>query len=155
MRIMSATKVIIVAVFLNTCLFSTAYSFDTTARAAYVVDQSSGTVLLSKNSDLPLPPASMSKLMTLYMTFEFIKAGRLGLDEKLPVSKNAANYTGSTMFLNPTDRVAVLDLLRGIIVLSGNDACAVIAEALSPDGTEAGFAKLMTERGKQLSLIHI
>ena len=90
--------------------------------------------------------------MTLYMTFEFIKAGRLRLDEKLPVSKNAARYTGSTMFLNPTDRVTVLDLIRGIIVLSGNDACAVIAEALSPDGTEAGFAKLMTKRGHQIGL---
>ena len=152
MRIMSAIKVIIVAAFLSTFLLSKAYSFDTTARAAYVVDQSSSTVLLSKNSDLPLPPASMSKLMTLYMTFEFIKAGRLRLDEKLPVSKNAARYTGSTMFLNPTDRVTVLDLIRGIIVLSGNDACAVIAEALSPDGTEAGFAKLMTKRGHQIGL---
>ena len=152
MRIMSAIKVIIVAAFLSTFLLSKAYSFDTTARAAYVVDQSSGTVLLSKNSDLPLPPASMSKLMTLYMTFEFIKAGRLRLDEKLPVSKNAARYAGSTMFLTPSDRVAVLDLIRGIIVLSGNDACAVIAEALSPDGTEAGFAKLMTKRGNQIGL---
>ena len=152
MRILSAIKFIITSTFLYICLLSQAYSFDTKARAAYVIDQTSGTVLLAKNSDLPLPPASMSKLMTLYMTFEFIKAGRLGLDEKLPVSKNAAKYTGSTMFLNPTDRVAVVDLLRGIIVLSGNDACAVIAEALSPDGTEAGFAKIMTERGKQIGL---
>jgi len=152
MRILSEIKFIISTIFLYLCLFSQAYSFDTKARAAYVIDQTSGTILLSKNSDLPLPPASMSKLMTLYMTFEFIEAGRLGLDEKLPVSKNAANYTGSTMFLNPTDRVAVEDLLRGIIVLSGNDACAVIAEALSPDGTEAGFAKIMTERGKQIGL---
>ena len=152
MPITLAIKVIISAIFLSTCLLSQAYSFDTKAQAAYVIDQTSGTILLSKNSDLPLPPASMSKLMTLYMTFEFIKAGRLRLDEKLPVSKNAANYTGSTMFLDPTDRVAVLDLIRGIIVLSGNDACAVIAEALSPDGTEAGFAKLMTQRGKQIGL---
>ena len=152
MRILSEIKFIISTIFLYLCLFSQAYSFDTKARAAYVIDQSSGTILLSKNSDQPLPPASMSKLMTLYMTFEFIEAGRLGLDEKLPVSKNAANYTGSTMFLNPTDRVAVEDLLRGIIVLSGNDACAVIAEALSPDGTETGFAKIMTERGKQIGL---
>ena len=152
MRILSAIKFITSTIFLYLCLFSQAYSFDTKARAAYVIDQSSGTILLSKNSDQPLPPASMSKLMTLYMAFEFIEAGRLGLDEKLPVSKNAAKYTGSTMFLNPTDRVAVEDLLRGIIVLSGNDACAVIAEALSPDGTEAGFAKIMTERGKQIGL---
>ena len=152
MRILSAIKVITTTICLSICLFSQAYSFDTKARAAYVIDHTSGTILLSKNSDLPLPPASMSKLMTLYMTFEFIKAGRLSLDEKLPVSKNAAKYTGSTMFLNPTDRVTVLDLIRGIIVLSGNDACAVIAEALSPDGTEAGFAKLMTQRGKQIDL---
>jgi len=152
MLILSPIKVLISAAFLSICLFSAAYSFDTKARAPYLIDQTSGAVLLSKNSDLPLPPASMSKLMTLYMTFEFIKAGKLSLDEKLPVSKTAANYTGSTMFLNPTDRVAVLDLIRGIIVLSGNDACAVLAEALSPDGTEAGFAKLMTQRAKQIGL---
>ena len=152
MLILSPIKVLISAAFLSICLFSAAYSFETKARAAYLIDQTSGAVLLSKNSDLPLPPASMSKLMTLYMTFEFIKAGKLSLDEKLPVSKTAANYTGSTMFLNPTDRVAVLDLIRGIIVLSGNDACAVLAEALSPDGTEAGFAKLMTQRAKQIGL---
>jgi len=152
MRTLSAIKIFISLLFLSICLGSQAYSFDTKARAAYIIDQTSGTVLLSKNADLPLPPASMSKLMTLYMTFEFIKAGRLGLNEKLPVSKNAANYTGSTMFLDPTDRVAVIDLIKGIIVLSGNDACAVIAEALSPDGTEAGFAKLMTQRAKQLGL---
>ena len=152
MRTLSKIKIFISVLFLGVCSSSLAYSFDTKARAAYVIDQTSGTILLSKNADLPLPPASMSKLMTLYMTFEFIKAGRLGLDEKLPVSINAANYTGSTMFLDPTDRVAVIDLIRGIIVLSGNDACAVLAEALSPDGTEAGFAKLMTKRAKQLGL---
>ena len=152
MRTLSKIKIFISVLLLGICSSSLAYSFDTKARAAYVIDQTSGTILLSKNADLPLPPASMSKLMTLYMTFEFIKAGRLGLDEKLPVSVNAANYTGSTMFLDPTDRVAVIDLIRGIIVLSGNDACAVLAEALSPDGTEAGFAKLMTKRAKQLGL---
>ena len=152
MRTLSKIKIFISVLFLGVCSSSLAYSFDTKARAAYVIDQTSGTILLSKNADLPLPPASMSKLMTLYMTFEFLKAGRLSLDEKLPVSINAANYTGSTMFLDPTDRVAVIDLIRGIIVLSGNDACAVLAEALSPDGTEAGFAKLMTKRAKQLGL---
>ena len=152
MRTLSKIKIFISVLFLGVCSSSLAYSFDTKARAAYVIDQTSSTILLSKNADLPLPPASMSKLMTLYMTFEFIKAGRLSLDEKLPVSINAANYTGSTMFLDPTDRVAVIDLIRGIIVLSGNDACAVLAEALSPDGTEAGFAKLMTKRAKQLGL---
>ncbi len=129
-----------------------ATAFETTARAVYVLDQNTGTVLLSKNADEPLPPASMSKLMTLYVAFEAIRDGRLTLDERLPVSKHAMSYKGSTMFLNTQDRVRVEDLLRGIIVLSGNDACVVIAEALSPDGTEAGFARFMTTRAKQLGL---
>ncbi|MCF6234184.1 MAG: D-alanyl-D-alanine carboxypeptidase [Rhodobacteraceae bacterium] len=129
-----------------------ALAFETTARAAYVLDQSTGTVLLSKNADDPLPPASMSKLMTLYVAFEAIRDGRLNLDERLPVSRHAMSYKGSTMFLDTQDKVRVEDLLRGIIVLSGNDACVVIAEALSPDGSEAGFARFMTERGKLLGL---
>ena len=127
-------------------------AFETKAKAAYIYDLRTGTVLLSKNADTPLPPASMSKLMTLYIAFEFIRAGQLSLDEKLPVSAHAESYGGSTMFLDTTDRVSVADLLRGIIVLSGNDACAVIAEALSPDGTEAGFANLMTRRAQQLGM---
>lgn len=129
-----------------------ATAFDTTARAAFVMDQTTGTVLLAKNADEPLPPASMSKLMTLYVAFEAIKDGRLSLDERLPVSEHAMSYGGSTMFLNTQDRVRVEDLLRGIIVLSGNDACAVLAEALSPDGTEAGFARLMTQRAQQMGM---
>ncbi|ETW13175.1 D-alanyl-D-alanine carboxypeptidase [Roseivivax marinus] len=129
-----------------------AQAFDTSARAAFVLDQKTGTVLLDKNADQALPPASMSKLMTLYMAFEAIEEGQLGLEERLPVSSHAASYGGSTMFLDTTDRVQVEDLLRGIVVLSGNDACAVIAEALSPDGTERGFAQMMTRRAQQLGL---
>lgn len=128
------------------------WAFDTQARAAYVVDLTTRTVLLDKNADTPLPPASMSKLMTLYIAFEALRDGRLQLDEKLPVSSHAMSYGGSTMFLDTTDRVSVEDLIRGIIVLSGNDACAVIAEALSPDGTEAGFARYMTQRAQQMGM---
>ncbi len=127
-------------------------AFDTRARAAFVLDQGTDTVLLSKNAEMPLPPASMSKLMTLYVAFEALRDGRLSLDERLPVSAHAMSYGGSTMFLDTTDRVRVEDLLRGIIVLSGNDACAVIAEALSPDGTEAGFARYMTKRAHELGM---
>lgn len=127
-------------------------AFETRAKAAYVYDMTTGTVLLEKNADEPLPPASMSKLMTLYMAFEALEDGRLQLDERLPVSEHAMSYRGSTMFLNTADRVKVEDLLRGIIVLSGNDATVVIAEALSPDGTEAGFARMMTERAKEMGL---
>ena len=127
-------------------------AFETRAASAFVIDQTTGTVLLNKNADQMLPPASMSKLMTLYITFEALRDGRLVLDEKLPVSKHAMAYGGSTMFLDTTDRIKVEDLIRGIIVLSGNDACAVIAEALSPDGTEAGFARFMTQRAQQLGM---
>jgi D-alanyl-D-alanine carboxypeptidase (penicillin-binding protein 5/6) len=127
-------------------------AFETRASAAYVMDQGTGTILLAKNADEPLPPASMSKLMTLYMAFEAVRDGRLSMEEKLPVSQHAMNYGGSTMFLDTTDRVRVEDLIRGIIVLSGNDACAVIAEALSPDGTEAGFARMMTQRAVQMGM---
>ncbi|AXI46652.1 D-alanyl-D-alanine carboxypeptidase [Sulfitobacter sp. SK012] len=133
-----------------------AVAFETSATAAYVVDQTTGTVLLAKNADTPLPPASMSKLMTLYMAFEALERGKsnggLELDELLPVSAQAMSYGGSTLFLRTGERVSVENLLRGIIVLSGNDACVVIAEALSPDGTEGGFARLMTQRGAQLGM---
>lgn len=133
-------------------LASSAAAIETRAKAGFVIDSTTGMVLLEKNADRPVPPASMSKLMTLYVAFEFIRSGKLSLTEKLRVSQHAANYGGSTMFLDTSDRVTVEDLLRGIIVLSGNDACAVIAEALSPDGTEAGFAEIMTERAKQIGL---
>ncbi|MCF6317599.1 MAG: D-alanyl-D-alanine carboxypeptidase [Marinosulfonomonas sp.] len=126
--------------------------FDTRATAAYVIDHTTGTVLLTKDPDLPLPPASMSKLMTLNMVFEALKDGRLRLDDLLPVSQHAMDYQGSTMFLNTSDRVRVEDLIRGIIVLSGNDASAVLAEALSTDGTEAGFARMMTARATELGM---
>lgn len=129
-----------------------ALAFDTRASSAFVMDHTTGTVLLTKNADQPLPPASMSKLMTLYMAFEALGDGRLTLNEELPVSQHAMNYGGSTLFLKAGERVPVESLLRGIIVLSGNDACAVIAEALSPDGTEAGFARLMTQRAQKMGM---
>ncbi|SLN38590.1 D-alanyl-D-alanine carboxypeptidase family protein [Pseudooctadecabacter jejudonensis] len=129
-----------------------AQGFDTRATAAYVIDQTTGTVLLSKNADEPLPPASMSKLMTVYMAFDAIATGRLSVDEELPVSQHCFEYTGSTMFLNVNDRVRVEDLLRGIIVLSGNDASCVIAEGLA--GTETAFANQMTVKARDLGMMN-
>ncbi len=139
-----------------TCLFTPdwALAFETSATAAYIYDQSTGTVLLSKNADTPLPPASMSKLMTIYMAFEAVADGRLDINEELPVSSHAASFGGSSMFLDTTDRVRVEDLLRGVIVVSGNDASVVLAEALSPDGSEAGFARMMTERARQMGMMN-
>ncbi|MEM9798325.1 MAG: D-alanyl-D-alanine carboxypeptidase family protein [Pseudomonadota bacterium] len=129
-----------------------AQEFQTSAGSAIVVDHNTGQVLLEKNADVPLPPASMSKLMTLNMAFEALEDGRLTLETELPVSAEAAAYGGSTMFLDPRDRVSVEDLIRGVVVLSGNDATAVLAEALSPDGTEDGFAQLMTDRARELGM---
>lgn len=131
-----------------------AQEFQTRAGSAIVVDHNTGQVLLSKNANVPLPPASMSKLMTLNMTFEALEDGRLSLDTVLPVSEHASSFGGSTMFLDPRDRVSVEDLIRGIVVLSGNDATVVLAEALSPDGTEAGFAEMATARARELGMMN-
>lgn len=127
-----------------------AHAFDTNARAAWVYDVATGTVLMEKNADEPLPPASMSKLMTVYMLFEAVHEGRISLDTRLPVSTKARQMQGSTMFLNEQDRPTVAELIKGIIVLSGNDACVVVAEGLA--GTEEAFARQMNERAKALGL---
>jgi len=147
---------IVLAAFVLIASTLTAAAFETRASAAFVMDQTTGTVLLNKNADAPLPPASMSKLMTLYMAFEAVRRGKsdggLDLNERLPVSEHAQSYGGSSMFLRSGETVSVEDLLRGIIVVSGNDACVVIAEALSPDGTEYGFARMMTQRAEELGM---
>ncbi|MDO5621870.1 MAG: D-alanyl-D-alanine carboxypeptidase family protein [Paracoccus sp. (in: a-proteobacteria)] len=127
-----------------------AHAFDTNARAAWVYDMTTGTVLMEKSPDEALPPASMSKLMTLYMLFEALKEGRVQMDTRLPVSTKARQMQGSTMFLNERDRPTVEELIKGIVVLSGNDACVVVAEGLA--GTEEAFARQMTERAKTLGL---
>jgi len=130
-------------------------AFQTEATTAIIIDHNTDTVLFEKNADVPMHPASMSKLMTIYMVFEALEDGRIDLDDTLPVSQHAVtSVRGSTMFLDTRDRVRVEDLIRGIIVLSGNDACIVVAEALSPDGSEAGFAALMNERAREIGLTH-
>lgn len=148
----SPAKRLLASVLCAALLAAPVSAFENRAKAGFVLDHTTGTILFSKRADEALPPASMSKLMTLYMAFEAVRDGRLNMEEKLPVSQHAMNYGGSTMFLDTTDRVKVADLIRGIIVLSGNDACAVIAETLSPDGTEAGFARQMTLRARQLGM---
>lgn len=134
------------------CLAAPAQAFETTATSAWVYDVNTGTVLMSKNAEEPMPPASMSKLMTLYMVFDALDNGRLKLDDQLSVSEKAWKMGGSKMFVEPRDTPTVDQLIKGIIVLSGNDACVVVAEHLG--GTEDAFARQMTERGKQLGLKH-
>ena len=133
-----------------TLLALPAQAFDTRATAAWVFDETTQTVLLAKNADQPLPPASMSKLMTLNMLFEALQDGRVTMDTTFAVSAKARSMGGSTMFLNEQDRPTVRDLIHGIIVNSGNDACVVVAEGLA--GTEEAFAAQMTERAKTLGM---
>ncbi len=125
-------------------------AYDTLARAAYVYDVTTGTVLLEKDADIPLPPASMSKLMTLNMLFEALQDGRITLETRFGVSSKARAMGGSSMFLNENDRPTVEELIQGIIVLSGNDACVVVAEGLA--GSEDAFARLMNNRAKDLGM---
>lgn len=128
-----------------------ARAFDTRAKAAWVYDMTTDTVLLEKNAHEKLPPASMSKLMTVNMLFEALKDGRVTLDERFSVSSHAKSMQGSTMFLNETDRPTVEELIKGIVVLSGNDAAVVVAEGLA--GTETDFARKMTERARALGMM--
>jgi serine-type D-Ala-D-Ala carboxypeptidase (penicillin-binding protein 5/6) len=125
-------------------------AFETRAQTAWVYDLTTDTVLLDKNADARMHPASMSKLMTVNMLFEALRDGRVTLDERFSVSSHAKSMQGSTMFLNETDRPTVEELIQGIVVLSGNDACVVVAEGLA--GTEAEFARKMNERAAQLGL---
>ncbi|TJZ83944.1 D-alanyl-D-alanine carboxypeptidase family protein [Paracoccus hibiscisoli] len=129
-----------------------ARAFDTAATSAWVYDVQSGTVLMEKNADVPLPPASMSKLMTLTMLFEALRDGRVAMDTTFPVSEKAWRMGGSKMFVEPADRPTVEELIYGIIINSGNDACVVVAEGLA--GSEDAFARLMNERAAQLGLTH-
>lgn len=127
-----------------------ASAFDTRAASAYVLDINTGTVLMEKNAEVPLPPASMSKLMTVNLLFEALADGRVTMSTPFGVSERAAATGGSTMFLEQTDRPTVEDLIQGIIVQSGNDACVVVAEGLA--GTEDAFARMMTERARDLGM---
>ncbi len=132
-----------------------AFAVDTMAREAIIMDAATGTVLFEKNADKPMAPASMSKLMTVYMLFERLKDGSLSLDDTFSVSENAwrrggAKSGSSTMFLEPGSRVRVEDLISGIIIQSGNDACIVVAEGLA--GSEEAFAKEMTVRAREIGL---
>ena len=125
---------------------------DVGARQALIVDFATGAVLLEKNADQQMPPSSMSKLMTMYVVFEKLKAGQLQLDQTLPVSERAWRMGGSKMFVELGSQIKVEDLIRGVIVQSGNDACIVLAEAIS--GSEQQFADLLNETGRRIGLLN-
>lgn len=129
--------------------------FETTAPVAYMVDLSSDAVLYSKDADRRMPPASLAKMMTVYVAFDMIKKGELKLDKQINVrpetwQKWHGPAAGSTMFLSTGENVSVDNLLKGIVTLSGNDACVVLAEGIS--GTEDAFVQRMNQQAARLGL---
>jgi len=123
---------------------------DTAAKWALIQDFATGAILLDKNSDVQMPPSSMTKLMTIYLVYDRLKQGHMKLDDELLVSERAWRMGGSKMFVQIGTQVKVEDLIRGVIVQSGNDACIVFAEAIS--GSEEQFAELMNAKAKELGL---
>jgi D-alanyl-D-alanine carboxypeptidase (penicillin-binding protein 5/6) len=127
-----------------------ASAFETAAREALVIDDGTGMVMFEKNADTPIPPASMSKLMTLYMLFEALRDGRVTRETEFTVSAKAQAMGGSRMFVEAGTSVPVEALIQGIIVPAGNDACVVVAEGLA--GSEDTFAEQMTKRAHELGM---
>ena len=133
-------------------LLSRSYSIETKATAVYVLDAYSNKVLYEKNSDVHYGPASMSKLMLVYMVLERLQNRTLTIDQEFLVSKKAWKFGGSKMFVNISEMVTVENLLKGIIVQSGNDACIVLAEGIS--GSEENMLDEMADKVKELGLLN-
>lgn len=127
-----------------------ASALETSAREAVLVDYDTGAILYQKDADKPMPPASMTKIMTVFMAFERLKDSRLSMDDTIAISEKAWRKGGSKMFVKVDTRVTIHDIMRGIIVQSGNDAAIALAEAIS--GTEEAFAAEMTRRAREIGL---
>lgn len=123
---------------------------DVAARWAFIMDYNTGAVLLDKDGEQPMPPSSMAKLMTLYIVYQWLRERRLKLDQPLPVSERAWRMSGSKMFVEVGSTATVEELIRSVVVQSGNDASLVLAEAIG--GSEDGFVDIMTKEAKRLGL---
>ncbi|MFP4386906.1 MAG: D-alanyl-D-alanine carboxypeptidase family protein [Alphaproteobacteria bacterium] len=129
---------------------ASADTINTSARQAIVIDYDTGTVLYSKNADERMPTSSMSKVMTMYVVFGALQRQELNLDSTLLVSEKAWKKGGSKMFVPVGEKVKVEDLIRGVIVQSGNDATIVLAEGIA--GTEKAFAQIMNQEAKAIGM---
>ena len=128
-------------------------AYTTAAPIAFLKDLQTGRILLAKDADKRIPPASMGKMMSVYVAFKLIKSGEANLEQPILVREETWkkwNNQGSTMFLDVNSQVSVENLLHGIVTLSGNDACVVLAEGLG--GTEANYVALMNREAKRLGL---
>lgn len=124
--------------------------YDTVAKWAFIQDFTTGAVLLDKRALEAMPPSSMTKLMTMYLVYETLRTGKLKLTDMLTVSAKAAAMGGSRMFIEVGKQVVVEDLIRGVIVQSGNDAATLLAEGVG--GSEERFVETMNSRGKEIGL---
>ncbi|MBX9917153.1 MAG: D-alanyl-D-alanine carboxypeptidase, partial [Nitrosomonas sp.] len=120
------------------------------AKAYLLSDFQTGQVLAGQNADERIEPASLTKLMTAYVVFSAIKQKQIALDQPVPVSESAWRMIGSRMFIQPNKQVTVEELIRGMIVQSGNDACIALAEVVA--GSEASFANLMNKEAGRLGM---
>ncbi len=147
---MSFKRIAPVLAVLLTLGAGSAQAIDTGARQAILIEYETGDVLYSKAADEVMYPASMTKMMTVYMLFERLKNGSLSLEDTFSVSEYAWRKGGSKMFVKVNDRVKVEELIRGIVVQSGNDATIVVAEGLA--GSEEAFAEQMTRKARELGM---
>tara|TARA_Y100001970_G_scaffold26524_1_gene31954 strand:+ start:1671 stop:2825 length:1155 start_codon:yes stop_codon:yes gene_type:complete len=141
--------------YLITFVFNVNAQFDIKAKSAILQDFHSGEILFEKDADSKIFPASMTKIMTSIITFELLQKGDLSLDDKFFVSENAWRWSQagySSMFIMVNDQVSVENLLRGIIVASGNDACIALAEGIA--GTEEEFAIIMTSKAREIGMMN-
>ncbi len=136
--------------FMSFAVYAEKPALQTAAKQAYVIDFDTGAVLYEKDADARMPTASMSKVMTMYLVFDALKLGRLKLEDELLVSQRAWETQGSKMWVPINEKVKVEDLIRGVIIQSGNDATIVLAEALA--GSEDAFALAMTKRAKEIGM---
>lgn len=120
------------------------------AQSAVLMDADTGTIILQKNKDVKLPPASITKIMTMVLVMEAIDSGKISLDEKVTASEYAASMGGSQIFLQPGEEMTVQDLLKGIAMASGNDASVAMAEKIA--GSEENFVQMMNERAEQIGM---
>ena len=143
-------------VFVFTIIFSlssyaqTVAPVETAAKQAFLIDAATGTILFAKDADTQMPTSSMSKMLTMYLVFEAIRDGKLHMNDTLPVSEHAWRQEGSRMFVTVGQKVRVEDLIRGVIVQSGNDAAVVFAEALG--NSEDNFATMMNAKAHDLGM---
>ena len=143
-------RIILLLLVLPTLAFAQIAPPPVAARAWLLLDVGSGQVLTAENPDQRIEPASLTKLMTAYLAFAAVKGKTLSLDQTIPVSPKAWKVPGSKMFIEPQTPVTVKELLHGMIVQSGNDACVALAEAIA--GSEEAFAQLMNKEAARLGL---